>query len=46
MKHYESTALLQAAPEAVGAILTDAPAYADWDSGVIRVEGTIAPQEK
>jgi hypothetical protein len=46
MKHYESTALIEARPEAVWAILTDAPAYADWDSGVVRVEGTIAPQEK
>ena len=46
MKHYESTALIEARPEAVWAVLTDAPAYADWDSGVVRVEGTIAPQEK
>jgi hypothetical protein len=46
MKHYESTALINARPEAIWAILTDAPQYADWDSGVVRVEGTIAPQEK
>ena len=46
MKHYESTALIQATPDAIWAILTDAPAYADWDSGVVRVEGAIAPQEK
>jgi len=46
MKHYESRALIDACPEAIWAILTDARAYADWDSGVVRVEGTIAPQEK
>ena len=46
MRHYESTALIDARPEAVWAILTDGPAYADWDSGVVRVAGTIAPQEK
>ena len=32
--------------KAVWAILTDAPGYAEWDSGVERVEGTIAPGEK
>jgi hypothetical protein len=46
MKHYESTALIEARPEAIWAILTDAPGYADWDSGVVRVEGAIAPQER
>ena len=46
MKHYESTALIEARPEAIWAVLTDARGYADWDSGVVRVEGTIAPQEK
>ena len=46
MRHYESTALIQAPPEAIWSVLTDAPRYADWDSGVVRVEGTIAPQEK
>ena len=46
MRHYESTARIDSRPEAVWAILTDGPEYARWDSGVIRVEGTIAPQEK
>lgn len=46
MRHYESTALIEARPEAIWALLTDAPGYADWDSGVVRIEGTIAPQEK
>ena len=46
MKHYETTARIDAAPEAVWAVLTDAPAYSQWDSGVVRVEGQIAPGEK
>jgi hypothetical protein len=46
MRHYESTALIQAPPETIWSVLTDASGYADWDSGVVRVEGTIAPQEK
>lgn len=46
MKSYDAEATIEAPPETVWAILTDAPAYADWDSGVQRVEGTIAPGEK
>ncbi len=46
MRHYESTALISAPPEAIWAVLTDASGYTDWDSGVVRVEGTIAPGEK
>jgi hypothetical protein len=46
MRHYESTALISAPPETVWALVTDAPGYADWDSGVVRVEGKIAPGEK
>ncbi len=46
MRHYESAALIDARPEAIWAVLTDADGYADWDSGVVRVEGRIAPQEK
>jgi hypothetical protein len=46
MRHYEAEATIAAPPEAVWAILTDAPAYARWDSGVREVDGTIAPGEK
>ena len=46
MRHYEASATIAAGPDAIWAILTDAPAYADWDSGVRSVEGTIAPGEK
>lgn len=46
MRVYESSASIAAGPEQIWAILADAPHYADWENGVIRVEGTIAPGEK
>ena len=46
MKSYEATSTIQAPPDAVWAVLTDASTYTDWDSGVKRIEGTIAPGEK
>ena len=46
MKHYDAAASIAAPPERVWAILTDAPAYAQWDSGVQKVDGAIAPGEK
>ena len=46
MLTYESTATIAAPPEAIWAILTDAPRYSRWDSGIERVEGSIAPGEK
>jgi hypothetical protein len=45
MKGYEAEVTIDARPEAIWAILTDGPGYAAWDSGVQRVEGTIAPGE-
>jgi hypothetical protein len=45
MKSYESSATIDAAPDAIWTVLTDARRYADWDSGVSKVEGTIAPGE-
>jgi hypothetical protein len=46
MKAYEATAIIQAPPEAIWAIITDAPGLARWDSGIERIEGRIAPGEK
>ena len=46
MRHYESTALIEARPDTIWAVLTDVAAYPDWDSGVVRVEGSIAPGER
>jgi hypothetical protein len=46
MKPFESTALIEAPPERVWQILADTPGYSDWDSGVVRVDGRLAPGEK
>jgi hypothetical protein len=46
MKFYEAAATIEASPEAIWAILIDAPGYADWDNGVVRVDGHIAFGEK
>jgi hypothetical protein len=46
MKYYEATSTIAAPPETVWAILTDAPAYSDWNSGVLGLEGKVAPGEK
>jgi hypothetical protein len=46
MKAYDATVEIQAGPDAIWAILTDAPGYQAWDSGVERVDGRIAPGEK
>jgi hypothetical protein len=43
MKSYDATSTIKASPEAIWAILTDAPGYQAWDSGIERVEGSIAP---
>ncbi len=45
MKYYEAESTINASPDAVWAILTEAPGYTAWDSGVVRVEGRIAPGE-
>jgi hypothetical protein len=46
MRFYEASSTIAASPDAIWAVLTDASGYADWDSGVRSVEGTIAPGEK
>ena len=46
MKSYDAAATIDAPPEAVWSILTDAPAYSQWDSGVQKVDGRIAPGRK
>jgi hypothetical protein len=43
LKAYDATSLIHATPAAVWAVLVDAAGYPAWDSGVERVEGTIAP---
>jgi hypothetical protein len=45
MKAFEATTFVQAKPERIWSILTDARGYTDWDSSVVRIEGRIAPGE-
>jgi len=46
MKSFAAHARIAASPERIWSILTDAPAYVAWDSGVDRVVGHIAPGER
>jgi hypothetical protein len=46
MKQYEASASIAAPPAAVWNVLLDAPGYATWDSGVERIDGTIATGSK
>ena len=46
MKAYEASSTIAADPDAIWAILTDAPAYPEWGSGVQLLEGQIAPGAK
>lgn len=45
MKAYSATTTIEASPETVWSILTDAAAYPEWEPGVDRIEGRIAPGE-
>ena len=42
MKSFATSATIQAAPEAIWRILTDAVGYASWNTTVLRVDGVIA----
>ncbi|MDQ5822948.1 MAG: SRPBCC domain-containing protein [Chloroflexota bacterium] len=45
MKAYSATGTIQATPETIWSILTDAAAYPQWEPGVDRIEGRIAQGE-
>jgi uncharacterized protein YndB with AHSA1/START domain len=45
MKFFEASAVIQAPPERVWAVLVDGPAWSSSDSGVDALEGRIAPGE-
>ncbi len=45
MKVYSVARTIDATPEAVWAILADASTYHEWDPGLDRLEGRIAPGE-
>lgn len=40
---YQAGCTVDASPERVWALLVDAPGYARWPNGVVRVDGTIEP---
>jgi hypothetical protein len=44
--HFEASADIRATPDRIWGILTDAPGYPSWDSGVTKVEGRIADGER
>ncbi|MEM9777623.1 MAG: SRPBCC domain-containing protein, partial [Chloroflexota bacterium] len=46
MKSYSASAMIDASPETVWGILTDAAGYPEWDPGMVRIEGNIALGEK
>jgi hypothetical protein len=46
MKSYEASATIEAAAEAIWTVLTDGAGYSSWDSGVVRVDGRIAPGQR
>ena len=46
MKSYEATAIINASPEGIWAILANASGYPDWDPGIDRIEGRIELGER
>ncbi len=46
MTAYEASTRIQADPETVWRVLVDVAHWPDWDSGVDRVEGTVAPDAR
>ena len=45
MKSFDAVSVISASPEKVWGILIDGARYPDWDSGVLGVDGRIAPGE-
>jgi uncharacterized protein YndB with AHSA1/START domain len=46
MRAYEASSFIEATPDRVWSVLTDAAAWPTWDSGVTKVEGRLALGEK
>ncbi len=46
MKTHDVSRTINATPDAIWAILADAPSWPEWDPGLDRIEGRIAPGEK
>ncbi|MEA2576076.1 MAG: hypothetical protein QOH93_3374 [Chloroflexia bacterium] len=45
MKAYSASTTIEATPETIWSILTNAAGYPEWEPGVDRLEGRIAPGE-
>jgi uncharacterized protein YndB with AHSA1/START domain len=43
VKFFEAASTINATPEQVWSVLTDGEKFPEWDSGIDRVEGKIAP---
>lgn len=43
MKYFEADSTINASPDKVWSVLTDGARFPEWDSGIDRVEGRIAP---
>ncbi|MCA9917076.1 MAG: SRPBCC domain-containing protein [Anaerolineales bacterium] len=46
MKEFSATTNIAASPEIIWQLLTDASSYPEWDPGMVRLEGTVAPGQK
>lgn len=46
MKEFSTSIDIHASPAAIWKILTDSARYPEWDPGIIRIEGTIAPGQR
>ncbi|MBE2269785.1 MAG: SRPBCC domain-containing protein [Anaerolinea sp.] len=46
MKVFSASATIDASPDKIWALITDAPTIPSWDPGLIRIDGRIAPGEK
>lgn len=46
MKTYCAQITIHASPQTVWQILADPAAYPEWDPGMVRIEGRLAPGEK
>ena len=45
MKSFEASSVINATPDRIWAILVDGAHYPNWHSGVVSVDGRIAPGE-
>lgn len=46
MLQYNAEIDINATPETIWNILTNAPAYTEWDDNMLKLEGTIQPNEQ